>query len=1028
MAKLLCLNIVILTLLVFPTISTSSAIASHNVLKYGAKPNGKTDSTQAFLDAWNAACASDSSTLIYVPKGRYLLGSLAFKGDGCKSPDITIRIDGTLVAPEDYRILGKSASWISFEKVNGVSVVGGALDAKGSPLWACKAKGSNCPAGATTMSFQNSNNIKISRLVSLNSQMFHIVINGCQDVLVQGVRVIAAGDSPNTDGIHVQLSKNVMIMNSSIKTGDDCISIGPGTENLWIEGVKCGPGHGISIGSLAKDVEEPGVQNVTVKRTIFANTQNGFRIKSWARPSNGFVQGVRFIGAIMHNVQNPILIDQHYCPHNLNCPTQVSGVQISDVLYQGIRGTSATSVAIKFDCSSKNPCKGIRMEDVNLTYLNQAAQSSCSNANGNVVGQLLCLYTAISLLIIVFSHIIPSSATLNSINVIKYGAKPHGKTDSTQAFLNAWIAACGCEPPTTIYVPKGRYLLGSLDLQGKKCKSPKITIKIDGTRVAPEDYRILGQCKSWIRFEDVTNTISFWNSKNIKIKGLRSINAQLYHIVINGCENVVVKRVRTIAPGDSPNTDGIHVDLSKNVVIKNSAMKTGDDCISIGRGTVDLWIEGVKCGPGHGISLAKEEDEPGSKMIKSWARHSNGFVKGVRFIGAVMHNVSGVQINDVVYQGIRGTSATERNHIARYKFELHQSSINILLCSTSMAKVLCLNIVILTLLVFPTIGTSSAIASHNVLKYGAKPNGKTDSTQAFLDAWNAACASDSSTLIYVPKGRYLLGSLAFKGDGCKSPEMEPWWLLRIIAYLTMSFQNSNNIKISRLVSLNSQMFHIVINGCQDVLVQGVRVIAAGDSPNTDGIHVQLSKNVMIMNSSIKTGDDCISIGPGTENLWIEGVKCGPGHGISIGSLAKDVEEPGVHNVTVKRTIFANTQNGFRIKSWARPSNGFVQGVRFIGAIMHNVQNPILIDQHYCPHNLNCPTQVSGVQISDVLYQGIIGTSATPIAIKFDCSSKNPCKGIRMEDVNLTYLNQAAQSSCSNANGNVVGQVQPNNCL
>ncbi|KAJ4830251.1 hypothetical protein Tsubulata_021214, partial [Turnera subulata] len=97
-------------------------------------------------------------------------------------------------------------------------------------------------------------------------------------------------------------------------------------------------------------------------------------------------------------------------------------------------------------------------------------------------------------------------------------------------------------------------------------------------------------------------TISFWNSKNIKVKGLRSLNAQLYHIVINGCENVVVKRVRTIAPGDSPNTDGIHVELSKNVVIKNSAMKTGDDCISIGRGTVDLWIEGVKCGPGHGIS------------------------------------------------------------------------------------------------------------------------------------------------------------------------------------------------------------------------------------------------------------------------------------------------------------------------------------------------------------------------------------------------------------------------------------------
>lgn len=96
---------------------------------------------------------------------------------------------------------------------------------------------------------------------------------------------------------------------------------------------------------------------------------------------------------------------------------------------------------------------------------------------------------------------------------------------------------------------------------------------------------------------------------------------------------------------------------------------------------------------------------------------------------------------------------------------------------------------------------------------------------------------------------------------------------------TLSFVNSNNIRIDGLLSLNSQMFHVVINGCQNVKVQGVRVIAAGDSPNTDGIHVQLSTDVVITNSSIKTGDDCISIGPGTKNLWIERVSCGPGHGI-----------------------------------------------------------------------------------------------------------------------------------------------------
>ncbi|XVF82494.1 hypothetical protein PTKIN_Ptkin16aG0053500 [Pterospermum kingtungense] len=169
---------------------------------------------------------------------------MAFKGQ-CKSPQITIRIDGTLVAPVDYHVLGKSANWLSFEGVSGVSIIGGALDAKGPSLWACEASHTNCPSGATTLSFTNSNNIKIDGLMSLNSQMFHIVINGCQNMHVQGVRIIAAGNSPNTNDIHVQLSSNVEIINCSIKTGDDCISIGHRTKNLWIKRVTCGPGHGI---------------------------------------------------------------------------------------------------------------------------------------------------------------------------------------------------------------------------------------------------------------------------------------------------------------------------------------------------------------------------------------------------------------------------------------------------------------------------------------------------------------------------------------------------------------------------------------------------------------------------------------------------------------------------------------------------------------------------------------------------------------------------------------------------------------
>ncbi|KAJ6865779.1 polygalacturonase-like [Populus alba x Populus x berolinensis] len=371
--------------IVFFAFSPSAKAAQFSVLSYGAKPDGKTDSTKAFAAAWAHACASTQPATISVPKGSFSLGQVRFQGP-CKNRAILLRIDGTLVAPSDYKVIGNAKNWLIFEHVNGVAVSGGTLDGQGAGLWSCKNSGKGCPRGATSLEFTNSNNIAITGLASLNSQLFHIVINSCQNVKVQGVKVSAAGNSPNTDGIHVQSSTGVTILNSRIGTGDDCVSIGPGTSSLWIENVACGPGHGISIGSLGKESQEAGVQNVTVKTATFTGTQNGLRIKSWGRPSNGFARDILFQHAVMNNVQNPIVIDQNYCPGEKNCPGQVSGVKISDVTYQDIHGSSATEVAVKFDCSKKYPCTGIKLEDVKLTYKNQPAEASCSNAGGLASG------------------------------------------------------------------------------------------------------------------------------------------------------------------------------------------------------------------------------------------------------------------------------------------------------------------------------------------------------------------------------------------------------------------------------------------------------------------------------------------------------------------------------------------------------------------------------------------------------------------------------------------------------------------
>lgn len=118
-----------------------------NVVKLGAKADGRTDSTKAFLNAWAAACRSTAPATIYVPPGRYLLRNAVFSG--CKNHAITFRIDATLVAPSDYRVISNAQSWIAFKDVIGVTIIGGILDAQGTGLWACKKSGQRCPFGAT---------------------------------------------------------------------------------------------------------------------------------------------------------------------------------------------------------------------------------------------------------------------------------------------------------------------------------------------------------------------------------------------------------------------------------------------------------------------------------------------------------------------------------------------------------------------------------------------------------------------------------------------------------------------------------------------------------------------------------------------------------------------------------------------------------------------------------------------------------------------------------------------------------------
>lgn len=69
--------------------------------------------------------------------------------------------------------------------------------------------------------------------------------------------------------------------------------------------------------------------------------------------------------------------------------------------------------------------------------------------------------------------------------------------------------------------------------------------------------------------------VTFKNCKNISVNNIRIKNPQQIHLTFLNSINVKASNLRLIAPGNSPNTDGVHISDSQNVHVINSVVKTG---------------------------------------------------------------------------------------------------------------------------------------------------------------------------------------------------------------------------------------------------------------------------------------------------------------------------------------------------------------------------------------------------------------------------------------------------------------------
>lgn len=374
-----------------------------NVDSYGAKGNGVSDDSQAFLAAWNAACESSSDSVFLVPNGKsYLVKPINFNGP-CKSDHLTAQISGRIIAPHDpcRWNLQERNEWLMFSKVQGLTINGGGIiDGTGQKWWdgdCDRDQNHMCLNIPTAFVVYSSSNVHLRDLKFRDSPKSHIEIAMSTHVQVENLEIVAPGDSPNTDGIHIYASQHVVIQNCTIATGDDCISIVTQSSDIEISKLVCGPGHGISIGSLGSGDSEDTVSDVFVNGASLNGTQNGVRIKTW-QGGKGYAQRIMFQHVNMINVSNPIIIDQYYCAGPSPCKKQQmkpcnndsSAVLVHNVTYTDITGTSATKEAIKLACSGSVPCTEIVMEGISLRLDNgDPATSFSDNVQGSSDGQVI---------------------------------------------------------------------------------------------------------------------------------------------------------------------------------------------------------------------------------------------------------------------------------------------------------------------------------------------------------------------------------------------------------------------------------------------------------------------------------------------------------------------------------------------------------------------------------------------------------------------------------------------------------------
>jgi polygalacturonase len=300
--------------------------------KYGARPDGATDSTAALQRAIDE-CAKAGGGVVALDKGRYVAGAIFLKSN------VHLRLDAgvTLLGSHHEsaypklptRVAGIEMEWpAALINVYGQKNVkisgGGVIDGRGEKWWQkywdlrreYEPKGLRWASDydaerVRLMVVWKSEDVTVENLNLRRAGFWTVQVVYSERVTVDKVK-ISDNAGPSTDGVDIDSSRYVLVQNCDIDNNDDdiCLKAGRDSDGLRVNrpteyvvirnNVTRRGGGIISFGSETSG----GIRHVYADGNRGLGTSNGLRFKS-AKTRGGYVADIIIRNTTMENVALP---------------------------------------------------------------------------------------------------------------------------------------------------------------------------------------------------------------------------------------------------------------------------------------------------------------------------------------------------------------------------------------------------------------------------------------------------------------------------------------------------------------------------------------------------------------------------------------------------------------------------------------------------------------------------------------------------------------------------------------------------